>query len=258
MLGGCSLVNDPGRHQGGDAGAGGVDGGSADGGLVDGGHAPISAESACAVLAASVCEAYENCCSTPVRDRATCERESLANCRERLDVFLTDIRTGYSAELAAQVIAQGRALQETCDPAIAQWFTYDLLTVLEGTLPRTATCVTLADIVDGDYAGVFSCQRNMETVCRPVGGVLGNWECQGASNEGGPCNMILHCARGLYCTGNFLATGMCARQKSNGTACVSNEECSSLHCNAEVCTALDEDIYCAELFPDPSREMTMP
>ncbi len=250
---GCSLVNDPGRHMGG----GGTDGGTeADArGAPDGGPPPLAAEDACGVLVSAYCEAYENCCAMPVRTRGECETTALQRCQEGVEPYLTDSRTGYDPVLAGALVAEGRALLATCDPAIVRWFTYDLLTAMRGTLARTEVCLTLGQVVDEDYAGIFSCSRDGHLVCRPLSSPIGDWTCQGLSSEMGTCNYLLHCDDGLTCTGSLVFTGMCVPQRGDGVACDVADQCQSLDCVGGACREPDRDIYCTDLIPGPQGGM---
>jgi hypothetical protein len=108
----------------------------------------------------------------------------------------------------------------------------------------------------GDYAGLFSCRRGDDLVCRPVGAPLGDWTCQGTSAEGGACNNLIHCERGLYCMGgSVFATGRCMPQLRNGAACTSGGECQSLNCVMNACAPVDMSIYCTDLFPASDTRM---
>jgi hypothetical protein len=241
LVAGCSVVNDPDRHRGAPS---------------DGGLPPIAAGDACDEVALVMCGAYETCCPTRTETREECETRVLARCEQTIEPYLLDPRTGYGEARAAEVLLRARELASSCDTDIAQFFVYDLLTILEGTNPRGGVCITLAQALDNDFAGIFSCRRSDELVCRPREAPLGDWICQGESAEGGACNNVIHCERGLYCVGgSFLATGTCMPQLRNGTACVTSDQCQSLNCLAMTCQPIDESIYCTDLFPDPDGGM---
>jgi hypothetical protein len=242
VLAGCSVVNDPDRHR--------------QHGTVDADVPRLEPTQACAEFASVLCGAYENCCTTGTETRAQCEARTLTNCRRSVETYLLDPRTAYDSARGAQLVVEARELASRCDPAVVEFFTYDLLTAFQGTNPRGDICITLAQAGAGDFAGLFSCQRSEDLVCRAVGGPLGDWSCQGSSAEGGACNHIIHCERGLYCMGGSLfANGRCRPQLRNGTACMAGGDCLSLNCVMGTCQPADASIYCTDLFPAADMRM---
>lgn len=242
VLAACSIVNDPDRHR---------ESAAADAGLT-----PLAPDEACAELAGVICSAYDSCCPMGTETPAQCEARMLMNCRQSVERYVFDPRTGYDPTRGAELVAEARDLASRCDPAVAEFFAYDLLTALQGTNPRGDVCITLQQAGMGDFAGLFSCRRADDLVCRPVGAPLGDWTCQGTSAEGGACNNLIHCERGLFCMGgSVFATGRCMPQLRNGAACMEGGECQSLNCVMSTCQPVDTSIYCTDLFPASDARM---
>jgi hypothetical protein len=238
---GCSAVNDPGRHQGGS-----VEG---DAGEPDAGGGPIPADEFCGEFARLACTGRAECCPEGLPgSRQECIEGVRSGCQQDLHPVFSDPRTGYSAEKASEVLQDGRALIDACDPDIARWYVYDLITVMRGTAAQGQNC-TPDPSPQEDPAAFFSCERDDGQVCRPDN--LTTWKCQGISAEDGQCAVLYHCQRGLYCTG---LSGSCQPQKQLGEPCSKNEECASLLCtDAGECAEYDENAYCIDVeqfYPD--------
>lgn len=264
-IGGCSLVNDHSRYEGdgaeadagdvadadagdvADADAGDTDGGATDAGSADGGAElePIPAEAFCSELAQLDCEARRDCCDTgPSTDVDECIAAVTEDCRNDLEPLLTDDHTGYDPERAAQVIAGGDALRETCSTEIVPWYVFDVYSVMRGALGRDINCEPPDGGFEDDPAALWRCDADIGLVCRPK--PAGGSACQGTSSEGGPCNTIYHCERGLYCTA-FLG-GVCQPQLDRGAVCTHPSQCRSLSCREGTCGDPDASAYCATIF----------
>lgn len=263
VLAACSLVNDPGRHEGTpgtDGGGVGSDGGASDAGSSDGGAPPVAAEDACEEFTNVYCTAYDRCCMMmPRRSFDECVTDVLASCNMSIEQFLFHPPNRYSPERAGELIARARTMSATCDPAIAELLTYELLAVFEGSALETQPCISLAEIGRSEYAGLLSCSRADGLTCRPETGPLDPWACQAISVTGGSCYHFVHCQEGHYCSGiGIFNNGSCTRQRSNGMKCSSADQCDSLNCSMGFCRSLDQSVYCTDLLPQaPMADMAM-
>jgi len=162
-------------------------------------------------------------------------------CETDLAPIFTDPRTRYSPMRAAEVIAEGYDLMNDCSTDIAQWYVFELLSVMRGDSGPRVNCAPPGGSFQDDPAAFWQCDADMDLVCRPNSS--GGWECQGASAAGGACNIIYHCQRGLYCTSYIL--GSCQPQKDRGDECTDGTECRSLVCgDSGTCDELDRSVYC--------------
>jgi hypothetical protein len=248
-LAACSLVNDPGRHQG---GASGVDGGPRlDGSApVDAGAPPLAGEEACGAFTEAYCAAYDACCEMQTRTIDQCRMDVLVACMDFIEPLIDDPRTAYDPQRAGDLIAEANTIAEGCDPAIAELFTYDLLDIFRGSSLDRTICINATQIANEQYAGLLSCSREAGLTCRPNPAPLGDWTCQDFSTTGGACMHYVHCQRGQYCAGpNIFTTGTCMLRRGIGSPCETADQCESLNCSTGMCRRLDQTVYCTELLP---------
>ncbi len=241
LLAGCSLVNDPGDHMGGasptpDATIDATDTPDADASTpdADAAPAPIPAAEFCSELVELYCNARKRCCAGAEDENIdTCRNERAGPCANFIGGYATDSRNNYDPQRAAEVIAEGAALAETCDEDIVKWFaTRDgIARVLRGTIPEAQGCSAL----NGTY---LACVRPL--ACRGGAAVLGT--CRPLAEEGEPCDGDLECVEPLQCD-----VGACRARRANGSMCEGIYDCESLTCTEMIC-APGTDTYCIDPF----------
>lgn len=232
-LGACTVVNDPGRHQGGP-------------GLVQ-------ASEFCRIYAELVCDGHFDCCSA-AQERseqswASCVREEEDACARGTDLvgpvigeIVVDGRTGYDPRIAAEALEEGRALTASCSTELL-WWRYDRMGLqrgLTGTVAPGEEC-TPGPLVGlrFDFAALFSC----EGANRACVESSGQWDCLARRDVDGRCRLYWDCQDGMYCTS--LLGGTCQPRKPEGESCDADVVCESLHCGAGRCAEpTPDDVYC--------------
>jgi hypothetical protein len=255
LLAGCTLVNDPSRHQ---------QGGQADAGTDAGPPPRIEVAEVCAEYADVMCGAYFGCCTAGValqadplfeQYRADCVTEAQRVCREGENGFsvilqdlVDDFLTGYDPVIGAEVIAEGRTLAATCDTGFQAWAVErdGLARALRGTRAGGAECTPGPFMgLRPDYAALLSCEADEDGEHRACVSRGGTWNCVVRGGDGAPCISYMDCRDGYYCTA--FVGGTCARRKGAGEACTEHTQCMSLFCSAtaETCaTPTQDDVYC--------------
>lgn len=243
LLCGCSLVNDPSAHTGGDGGY--------DAGPQDAGPPPIQGTEFCQRYAELVCDASSECCSTAPDpfDRTACITDISQMCREGFGTLILDPRTGYDAAAAGAVIEEGYAYvrgegaHDVCDLDAIDWLVNrdGFMRVLSGTRSGGSICTPMS-LVPFDYPALFSCSGS-DLSC-----IAGSpdWVCQSRHTEGQSCALYWDCVDGMRCSPPL--TGTCQTRLPNGQACNNGTDCESLVCTGEpgVCAPRTQDaIYCA-------------
>lgn len=258
LLAGCTLVNDPSRHQ---------QGGQADAGTDAGPPPRIEVAEVCAEYADVMCGAYFGCCTAGValqadplfeQYRADCVMEAQRVCREGENAFsvilqdlVDDFLTGYDPVIGAEVIAEGRTLAATCDTGFQAWAVErdGLARALRGTRAGGAECTPGPFMgLRPDYAALLSCEVDEDGEYRACVSRGGTWNCVVRGGDGAPCISYFDCRDGYYCTA--FVGGTCARRKGAGEACTEHTQCASLFCTgsataAGTCaTPTQDDVYC--------------
>lgn len=222
LLSGCTLINPPSAHTGGE----------------------IPVERFCDELADLSCQGHIDCCPISVRTYDECIAQVAADCRTGLEPYGTDPRAGYDVDAAARALDAGRDLAARCDPAIVDWFTArdGLQGALTGTVAPGAECVSEA--ADVSVPALLSCE-DLGQVCRVQGGFP--WRCGPRSELSGPCHLDLDCMPDAYCNGEvvLLSAGQCMPRRATGDACTGDEQCTSQICVDGLCVARTiENTYC--------------
>ncbi|UJR82499.1 hypothetical protein [Sandaracinus amylolyticus] len=217
VLGGCSVVNATSDHRD-----------------------PIPSSEFCSVFAEVACRGLVECCPSAAGvDFEACLGPAAAQCAQDFGTLAADPRTGYDADAAARVAAEGNALVDTCSLALSDWILQrtGFQSVLAGTVPGGERCD--APTID-DVAPIFSCERDDQS-CVYDGTA---WECSARRAQGERCLLTWDCQDGLYCAGVF-GTGTCEPRQADGSLCVNDEACSSLVCRTGRCVPRTvEDVYC--------------
>jgi len=254
MLAGCTLVNDPGRHQ---------HGGQSDAGTDAGPPPRVEVAEVCAEYADVMCSAYFGCCTEGValqadplfeQYRTECMTEAQRICREGENAFspilqdlVDDFLTGYDPVVGAEVIAEGRMLAATCDPDFRAWAVErdGHSRALRGTRGGGEECTPGPFMgLRPDYAALLSCEVNDDGEYMACVNRGGTWNCVVRGGDGAPCISHFDCRDGYYCTA--FVGGTCALRKNDGDACTEHTQCASLFCNgAGTCaTPTQDDVYC--------------
>jgi len=220
-LAGCSLVNPPSDHRGGE----------------------IPLERFCPELADLVCQAHLDCCSTPVATYSDCFAAFESDCEENLVPIGMDPRAGYSPDAAARSLAAGRALAERCDTGLVDWISArdGLQGALAGTVVPGGECV--AGVSDLSGATLLSCQ-DLDQACRALVGFP--WRCGPRAPVNAECYIDQDCVPEAYCSSVLLTVGQCLPRRGNGDVCMQSEQCQSLICLEGHCAARTvESTYCS-------------
>jgi hypothetical protein len=261
LLAGCTIVNDPGRHQhGGQRDAGADAGQLADAGPeadagVDGGPRMVQGQDVCTELAVLYCDAYFDCCSAAATRTETafdmCLSDVSASCASgdgngpAIASLVADPRTGYDPQVAGEVLTEGEALVASCSLDLLRWTAErsGFQRVLTGTIARGEAC-TPRDVVPpgADYPALFSCEGT-DSACVAGGG---RWSCLARQPAGASCVLYWDCEDGHFCQGVPFLGATCQPRKANGMPCSGAIECVSLFCSdAMMCeTPTQDDVYC--------------
>jgi hypothetical protein len=239
-LPGCLLVTPPSGHMSGDAGMPGN----------DANLAPVSATAACGEIATVACTGYENCChdghTVTMNDCITYLQTS---CDSRLGAVFRDARTGYDPDIAAEVLAEGRALVAACDPGIIAWYNSrnGLQRAMQGTVGPSLLCASHGD----DTPAFFSCS-DFTTGC--IGDNAAGYYCSQRRTTGLQCHSDQDCIADDYCEGMpgsnpiLGLPGQCQRRRANGMSCTTDGACDSYLCDtmtAHACVAVTAtNAYC--------------
>jgi hypothetical protein len=223
LLPGCFLVNDPGDHQ----------------------TKQVPADEFCGEFADVVCDAHLRCCSTATVAREQCVSNWTSICANQVGSLSLDPRTGYDPALAAEVLAEGRALTAECSVEVSAWFESrsGFQRVLAGTVAGGGEC-TPKNLLD--FPAYFSCIER-DQACVQV--ASNRSICAELRPEGDPCHAASDCAEGLWCDGGGpLTEGACAPTLAEGEPCTGNQQCESLVCDTDAtgrCVIPEPDvIYC--------------
>lgn len=245
-LAGCSIVNDPGMHQGdagtgmdagtedaGDVDAGAPDAGEADAGMPDAGPPTVAIEDVCDELATAYCAAAPMCCTDMAADFTNCEMRIRDQCLAIYDPANIPGRLVYDPVRAAEMVAEGTELVQTCNFAgLSDWYTRTdgFFRGLTGTIAGGESCDPAgSDQSDYIYA-VLSCADEGQ-ICRPNDASLMEWSCRSLGNDGSTCTYGLECVNGRCERPSVLSLrGTCGRGESDGERCVALDECESLAC----------------------------
>ncbi len=240
LVPGCLLVNPPSAHMGGgDAGA------PVDAATLQ----PIPIEEFCLRVAQAACTAYEDCCTLdPLVPLADCVNAVSSSCSDDIYPIVRDPVTGYDPMVAAQVIAEGRAIAANdCSTDIVNWYSSrrGLLRVMQGTIGDGMSC----DVGTNVVAKYFSC-RNPAFGCIAQAG--GAFNCLERRPTGQPCFTEQDCVEADYCEGGLPligVPGMCALRRPVGATCTTHGDCSTRLCDTtptpHVCVATSQGAaYC--------------
>lgn len=254
-LSGCTLVNDPGAHQGGRLDAGG----QRDAGA-DGGPARLETGDFCQAYAELQCNALFDCCPAAEGMRearfAMCITAVLDDCVNGADAtgpilnaLVSDRRTGYDPVLGAETIAEGNALAADCSIEFLRWTIErdGLQRGLTGTLEGGSDCEPNPAVgFRPDYAALFSCLPETDGTYRACALRSGVWNCVARGGAGDPCVTYFDCQSGFYCTS---VVGTCQPRKPNDMACTNGIECESLFCDelGQCATPGQADVYCPRM-----------
>lgn len=237
---GCLLVEPPSGHMGGAA---------SDAGPPDSGLAPVSATAACGEIAMVACEGYETCCDSHSISMNDCITALQSACDRQLGPIFRDPKAGYDPEIAAEVVAEGRALVATCDLGVVPWYhaRSGLQRVLQGTVAPSQQCATSAD----DAAAYFSCM-DFSNGC--IGDASSGFYCAARRATGFACHTDLDCVEADYCEGApgsnpiFGLPGRCQPRLAVGTACTIDAACATYLCDTRTthqCAAVTQQTaYC--------------
>jgi hypothetical protein len=223
LLGGCSLLQDPANHMGGEV--------------------PVG--TFCEHVASILCAAHQDCCETPAVSFADCLQGAADGCRAEYMPFIEDARVGYDEEAAAMALARGRALAGACDPAFLDWVRDrdGMQAALVGTIASGEVCVE--GTVDGPE--LFSCIERDESCQVAVGG----WRCLPQVAPGRTCYLDTDCDDAHYCDAAMPGEeGICTVRGAATTECTEARTCQSLFCNAGRCADRDPElVFCGRPVP---------
>lgn len=260
LLAGCTIVNDPGRHQRGQP-DGGEDGGPPDAGPetdagVDGGPRLVQGQDVCREYARVRCEGYFDCCSAAVARTdevfETCLTQASADCASgegdgpSIPSLIADPRTRYDPLVGGEVLTEAEEIIGRCGVDLPLWTVErsGFPRVLTGTVAGGDPC-TPDDIVppDVDYPAFFSCQGT-DRSCAPGSG--GIWSCLARRQVGESCVLYWDCQDGHFCQGIPFFGATCQVRKPDGMPCTGPFECLSHFCNdAMMCaTPTQDQVYC--------------
>lgn len=232
---GCLLVNPPSGRMGGDAGSSAL--------------TPIPIDELCLRVAQAACGAYEDCCTLEPRVAvADCVNAVSASCGRDVYPIVRDPVAGYDPMVAAEVIAEGRAIAANdCSTDIIAWYSSrnGLLRVMQGTIGDGMSC----DVGDNALAKYFSC-TNPAFGCIAQSG--GTFNCLARRQTGQPCFTEQDCVETDFCQGGAPLIGFpgtCAVRLGVGETCTADPDCATRYCDQQVtphvCGALTQDIaYC--------------
>lgn len=216
---GCTLVNAPSDHTGGE----------------------IELDQFCPIYADIVCRAHLDCCPTPMVSYDDCLSAVAGDCQEGLVPLATDPRTGYSPDAAARVVAQGSALAASCDLGIVDFFVRrdGLQGALAGTVEPGGACM---DATGFEAPAMWSC-TDLTQSCRPG---APSWRCAPRSPAGEACFIDFDCQEGTYCDALVIGImGTCRPQGATAATCTKDTQCQSLICEGGSCLARDvTNTYC--------------
>ena len=243
---GCSLVNDPSRHRGGDSGPS------------DSGPPTVRADAFCELYANAYCEAAGSCCSMPGYVRPTnCVALVSSECIEARDALMTDTRVRYDSVAAAVVLEEVREFFAMC--ATTQFLDWSrrrdgFFRVYSGTIEGGTSC-ELGYILTAQrdlLISVLGCS-DIDQTCRPVS-IGGERSCLERGDVGETCYNRLDCKDGMRCVKDpdgLFAVGVCQNMgEPDSSACFISDECQSLNCVGATavvgsCQPSDaEAIYC--------------
>lgn len=253
VLSACSLVNDPSAHQG----------GTPDAGPTDAGAPPIAAAEVCSHYARVFCEGFFRCCGVAPERTDTnymdCMMMTRTACRDSYQQYIDDPRTGYDPQTAGEVVAEGMAYVETCDPDILEWYVErsGFQRALRGTVAPGDVCTPTNTMLNEnfDIGALFSCEGS-ERACVCQGGdvdcALGTpqWNCLTRAHDGGHCILYWDCEDGLRCDHSNISMPHCAARKPVGASCSDPSECESLACYMSQCQPRNRDNgFCHAMAP---------
>ncbi|MDD9970811.1 MAG: hypothetical protein OXR73_31530 [Myxococcales bacterium] len=207
----------------------------------------------CARLAQIQCAGEQHCCDSPGRDRAACETELSAACREEVyfDAMSQDPKTGFDTGAAAAALGRAEELAATCDPSLAAFMASPsgITSVFRGTVSPGQSCSpglrgTAPEVA---AASLASCTGIATTACLPISAFT--WTCTPRGGVGELCFTDLNCQEGMYCPNPDLMidAANCAARKPLGTRCAEGNECESLFCGGGVCVEPDAQLaYCLD------------
>ena len=237
-LSGCLLVTPPSGHMG-----------STDGGA-DANLQPVTASAACGEIAIVACTGYENCChdghTVTMNDCITALQTS---CDSRLGPVFRDPKTGFSPVVAAEVLAEGRALANACDPGIIAWYNSrsGLQRAMQGTIPAGQLCAMRGD----DAAAYFAC-RDFENGC--IGDNSAGYYCSARHGDDLACHSDPDCVADDYCEGGAPGgnpilgfPGHCRPRLATGAPCTVDGACASFLCDTAT-THLCVDVTSASAY----------
>lgn len=237
VLSGCSLLNAPSDHTGGDAGP------------ADAPPIPIDANQLCNELAQLACDAADECCSLG-EPTALCVTDVRAACDMSFGMtLLRDDRVGYDGARAAAAFAYARSLVATCDPDIFEWYddqARGFPSALAGTILGGATCTPMS-LTPGsvDTPAFYSCASDTQS-CIYNGS--DRWTCTERAGLGETCYLQLDCDTGLFCErpGSGVGAGTCAMERAPGQPCTEDGgECADV-CYLDTCVEVTADaVYCS-------------
>ncbi len=249
VLGGCSLVLDPGRHM--PATDAGVDTGSASDADLDAPDAPdvdpLLPGNVCPQMARVICEGRENCCTMETPD--DCQTLIRESCLEFVGPIVNEPSVGYDPVRGALLLERAQASAEACDNRILNLLADrdGLLSTFRGTVAADDPCVTSESlpILLRPFARIFSCTTG--NYCHDDGV---SFTCAPLKGAGEVCGGNYECGDDLYCARVTTSESQCSLREDDGTACTGPVQCESLYCDEmsnECETPEVNDVWC----PDP-------
>ncbi|MBW2463204.1 MAG: hypothetical protein JRH11_16250 [Deltaproteobacteria bacterium] len=268
--GGCSLVVDPGRHQGGDGGA--VDSGVGDSGAADAGadtdadhcdrdfgsldaevSGPLVRGSVCPELARVICAGRitQGCCLAAVMAGETaedCQAALLDSCNRTIGHIVQEPNAAYNQACGGVLLDQAAAMAASCDPAILDLLIdrAGLLDTLDGVLEDGERCEALfGNVAVKAVTAAFTCKRGMS--CRRER-LLTPLICEPLSDTSTPspaCDGNYDCKSGLRCD---RALRLCANRHSDELICESDTDCASLLCDTTCQERTSDSAWCNDPF----------
>lgn len=240
--------------------AGGAGSGSQDSDF-DAGSDPdrnmVKAEELCERLSTVQCAGEAACCEEPGRTVKECKTAMFDGCRKTLrlnDIAARD-EAGFDADHAQAAFEKFEALAKKCDTEIALWGSSvdGLRGILQGVTNEGGNCAPRGSVTDVAVVGaaLASCKQPEAFACQPRSTMLSgrpDWTCDAKVEKGENCFTDDNCQDGLYCDNPKRQLGaVCKERKAKGEACMLPNECDSLACVDEKCTAQTvEAAYCLE------------
>lgn len=191
----------------------------------------IAADELCMHVAAAICEADTNCCSSTPSD---CVEEQKEACEAAIQPLVDDPRLGYDPVGGAKLVASLKERGAGCWTEAPDYGA--LLGAFAGTGTVGADCTPPSLTTARLRESAISCARGL--ACRLSLRADGSYEGECAERTDDACSHPLDCGPDQFCSlpGNWRpgVWGTCRPLRADGWACTSDLECASRHCD-EVC-----------------------